>query len=186
MADEPQTRQLVVFTLGSEQYALPIEQVHEIIRYDVPRSIASRIPWVRGVISLRGRIVPVYDLAARLGIAAELSAATKIVIVEAGSETAGVIVDEVEEVLTVDGQQFEEVPGADGELIDSIAKIGERLVVLLKPATIFSSREAAPAASTGPVSPAAPAGREAVPGAETPAVLPAGPGAGARLATVAG
>ena len=64
MSDENQARQLVVFTLGTEQYALPNEQVHEIIRYDEPRSVASRIEWVRGVISLRGRIVPVYDLAA--------------------------------------------------------------------------------------------------------------------------
>lgn len=137
MSDENQARQLVVFTLGAEQYALPIEQVHEIIRYDEPRSVASQIAWVRGVISLRGRIVPVYDLAARLGLESEISEATKIVIVESGDETAGVIVDEVEEVLTVEEADFEEVPGADSELIESIAKLGDRLVVLLKPGTIF-------------------------------------------------
>ena len=84
MHDETQARQLVVFTLGSEQYALPIQQVHEIIRYTQPRSVAARDAWVRGVISLRGRIVPVYDLAARLGVSSELSEQTKIVIVEAG------------------------------------------------------------------------------------------------------
>jgi purine-binding chemotaxis protein CheW len=141
MSDESEARQLVVFTLGAEQYALPIEQVHEIIRYDEPRSVASPIAWVRGVISLRGRIVPVYDIAARLGIESKLSDSTKIVIVEAGSETAGVIVDEVEEVLTVESEQFEEVPGADSELIDVIAKLGDRLVVLLKPSTIFAGLE---------------------------------------------
>jgi purine-binding chemotaxis protein CheW len=79
----------------------------------------------------------VYDLAARLGLDSELSEATKIVIVESGDETAGVIVDEVEEVLTVEEADFEEVPGADSELIDAIAKLGDRLVVLLKPSTIF-------------------------------------------------
>jgi purine-binding chemotaxis protein CheW len=141
MADENQARQLVVFTLGAEQYALPIEQVHEIIRYDEPRSVASPIAWVRGVISLRGRIVPVYDLAARLGLSSELTDQTKIVIVEAGDETAGVIVDEVDEVLTVEDADFEEVPGADSELIDAIAKLGDRLVVLLKPSTIFANTE---------------------------------------------
>lgn len=139
MSDLPHARQLVVFTLGSEQYALPIEQVHEIIRYDEPRSVASPIAWVRGVISLRGRIVAVYDLAARLGLSSELTDETKIVIVEAGGETAGVIVDEVEEVLTVEGDQFEEAPGADSELIESIAKLGDRLVVLLKPSMIFTA-----------------------------------------------
>ena len=131
-------RQLVVFTLGTEQYALPIQQVHEIIRYAEPRSVASRADWVRGVISLRGRIIPVYDLAARLGLASALSEQTKIVIVEAGNETAGVIVDGVEEVLTVEDGQFQEAPGADTTLIESIAKIGDRLVVLLKPAAMFS------------------------------------------------
>jgi purine-binding chemotaxis protein CheW len=145
MSEDPNPRQLVVFTLGLEQYALPIHQVHEIIRYSEPRSVASRVPWVRGVISLRGRIVPVFDLAARLGIASELSEQTKIVIVEAGAETAGVIVDGVEEVLTVTDDQIEEVPGADMTLIEAIARIGERLIVLLKPSTILSVPEPAAA-----------------------------------------
>jgi purine-binding chemotaxis protein CheW len=145
MSEDTHPRQLVVFTLGVEQYALPIQQVHEIIRYSEPRSVASRVPWVRGVISLRGRIVPVFDLAARLGIQSELSEHTKIVIVEAGAETAGVIVDGVEEVLTVTDAQIEDVPGADMTLIEAIARIGERLVVLLKPSTILSAPEPAAA-----------------------------------------
>jgi purine-binding chemotaxis protein CheW len=140
------SRQLVVFTLGAEQYALPIQQVHEIIRYAEPRSVASRADWVRGVISLRGRIVPVYDLAARLGLASELTEQTKIVIVESGEETAGVIVDGVEEVLTVDDDQLQEAPGADTTLIESIAKIGDRLVVLLKSAAVLSAPDLAVAA----------------------------------------
>ena len=146
MSDTTNPRQLVVFTLGTEHYALAIQQVHEIIRYSEPRSVASRADWVRGVISLRGRIVPVYDLAARLGVPSELTEQTKIVIVEAGSETAGVIVDGVEEVLTVEDDQMQEAPGADSTLIDSIAKIGTRLVVLLKPSAIFSDAELALAA----------------------------------------
>jgi purine-binding chemotaxis protein CheW len=138
MSEHTESRQLVVFTLGAEHYALPIQQVHEIIRYAQPRSVASRVEWVRGVISLRGRIVPVYDLAARLGVSSELSDQTKIVIVEYGEETAGVIVDDVDEVLTIEDAQIEEIPGSDGTLIDSIAKVGDRLVVLLKPSTIFA------------------------------------------------
>jgi purine-binding chemotaxis protein CheW len=146
MPEATNPRQLVVFTLGTEHYALGIQQVHEIIRYSEPRSVASRADWVRGVISLRGRIVPVYDLAARLGVPSELTEQTKIVIVEAGSETAGVIVDGVEEVLTVADEHMQEAPGADSTLIDSIAKVGNRLVVLLKPGAIFSEPELALAA----------------------------------------
>src|SRR5437764_2324488 len=146
MPDGTNARQLVVFTLGSEQYALPIQQVHEIIRYTQPRTVAAREAWVQGVISLRGRIVPVYDLAARLGVASELSEQTKIVIVEAGTETAGVIVDGVEEVLTVEDDQVEDVPAADTTLIECFVKSGDRLVVLLKPATIFAGSDFAAAA----------------------------------------
>jgi purine-binding chemotaxis protein CheW len=146
MTDATHPRQLVVFTLGTEHYALPIQQVHEIIRYSEPRSVASRAHWVRGVISLRGRILPVYDLAARLGVPSELTEHSKIVIVEAGSETAGVIVDGVEEVLTVEEEQMQDAPGADTTLIDSIAKIDDRLVVLLKASAIFSEPDLAIAA----------------------------------------
>jgi purine-binding chemotaxis protein CheW len=66
MSDQTHARQLVVFTRGAEQYALPIQQVQEIIRYRQPRSVASNDDSVRGVISLRGRMVPVHDLAGRL------------------------------------------------------------------------------------------------------------------------
>src|SRR6201995_3357610 len=146
MSEQANHQQLVVFTLGAEHYALPIQAVNEIIRYAEPRSVASRTDWVRGVISLRGRIVPVYDVAARLGIPSELTEQSKIVIVEAGSETAGVIVDGVEEVLTVTADQIEDAPGADSTMIEAIAKIGTRLVVLLKPGAIFSDTEPALAA----------------------------------------
>ncbi len=146
MPEGSNPRQLVVFTLGTEHYALAIQQVHEIIRYAEPRSVASRADWVRGVISLRGRIVPVFDLAARLGVASELTENSKIVIVEMGSETAGVIVDGVEEVLTVEDEQMQDAPGADTTLIESIARVGDRLVVLLKASAIFSEPELALAA----------------------------------------
>lgn len=132
------SRQLVIFVLGSEQYALPITQVQEIIRYTEPREVSSDAPWVRGVISLRGKIVAVCDLAARLGRAVEPLPTAKIVIVETEAGTAGVIVDEVLEVLTVDATQLEPVPTAGAAFIESIAKIDERLVVLLNADGIFA------------------------------------------------
>jgi purine-binding chemotaxis protein CheW len=141
MSDATNSRQLVVFTLGAEQYALPIQQVHEIIRWSEPRSVVSRAHWVRGVISLRGRILPVYDLATRLGLASHSGEHSKIVIVQAGAETAGVIVDEVEEVLTVQADQLEEIPGADTTLIDCVANIDGRLVVLLKATALLADTE---------------------------------------------
>ena len=86
MSEQANHQQLVVFSLGAEQYALPIGAVHEIIRYH--RAPLGRLSdrWVRGVIGLRGKIIPIYDLAARMGIASELTEQSKIVIVEAGAE----------------------------------------------------------------------------------------------------
>jgi len=130
------TRQLVVFSLGDEEYALPIAQVHEIIRYTEPRSVASAAVGVRGVINLRGKIVPVYDLAARLGLANPEGKEANIVIVEAGGSVAGVVVDDVDQVLTVSDEQLEDVPSSGSEAIEAIAKLDDRLVILLDPAGI--------------------------------------------------
>jgi purine-binding chemotaxis protein CheW len=139
------TMQLVVFSLGEEEYALPITHVQEIIRYTEPRGVASQTPWVKGVISLRGKIVPVYDLASRLGLEVS-SIASKIVMVESGDQMAGVIVGDVEEVLTLTHEDLDEVPAAGAACIQAIAKVGDRLVVLLDPAGIFATE---PGASTG-------------------------------------
>src|SRR4051812_26903452 len=144
MSEETLSRQLVVFSLGDEEYALPITQVHEIIRYTEPRSVASSDPSVRGVISLRGKILPVYDLATRLGMVHEGSHnEAKIVIVETAEDMAGVVVDDVEEVITIDSEALDEAPTAGGRGIDGIAKIGDRLVVLLDPEGIVGAGRAA-------------------------------------------
>jgi purine-binding chemotaxis protein CheW len=147
-ADGTTTHQLVVFSLGAEEYALPIEAVHEIIRYTEPRSVASSVGWIRGVISLRGKIVPVYDLAARLGHGSGVQGDDqKIVIVETSTDRAGVVVDDVQEVLTIDPEQLELVPSADGGSIEAIAKVDDRLIVLLNAAGLFGhASETAPLA----------------------------------------
>jgi purine-binding chemotaxis protein CheW len=138
MSTEATTRQLVIFSLGSEEYALPITRVQEIIRYTEPRSVASQTPWIRGVINLRGKIVPVCDLAERLGLTHERPEAAKIVIIETETGAAGVIVDDVDEVLTVSPDQLEDVPTADASYIDAVARVGDRLAILLNPDGLFA------------------------------------------------
>jgi purine-binding chemotaxis protein CheW len=135
---ETTSQQLVVFSLGAEEYALPIAAVHEIIRFSEPRSVASEVAWIRGVIGLRGKIIPIFDLAARLELAGTGTEPGKIVILETGGGQVGVMVDEVEEVLTVSGEQLENVPSASSDAIDAIAKIGDRLVILLNPEGLFA------------------------------------------------
>jgi len=140
---ETTSQQLVVFSLGAEEYALPIAAVHEIIRFSEPRSVASEVAWIRGVIGLRGKIIPIFDLGARLELAATGREPGKIVILETGGGQVGVMVDEVEEVLTVDPEQLEPVPTANVDTIDAIAKIDDRLVILLNPEGLFAATPAA-------------------------------------------
>jgi len=132
------SQQLVVFSLGSEEYALPIGSVHEIIRVTEPRTVASDAAWIRGVIGLRGKIIPIFDLASRMELEAGGCEPGKIVIVESGNGQVGIMVDEVEEVLTVSSEQLEDVPSANSDSIEAIAKIEDRLVILLNPAGLFA------------------------------------------------
>jgi purine-binding chemotaxis protein CheW len=129
-------RQLVVFSIGGEQYALPIEAVSEIIRYTTPHSVASSSPWAAGVIALRGKVIPIFDLAARLGIDRAGEPGT-IVVVERDGVQVGVSVDEVDEVVTLAADRFQEIPAANAEAIEAVAKLDDRLVVLLRPAGCF-------------------------------------------------
>ena len=131
------SQQLVVFSLGNEEYALPIGAVHEIIRFTEPRMVASDAAWIRGVIGLRGKIIAIFDVAGRMGLEA-VSTEPKIVIVETGTGQVGVMVGEVEEVLTLSSDQLEDVPTASTDSIDAIAKIGDRLVILLNPEGLFA------------------------------------------------
>jgi purine-binding chemotaxis protein CheW len=129
--------QLVVFTLGGEAYGLPIAEVQEIIRYQEPRRVAAEKDWVVGVISLRGKIVPVCDLGLRLGRTAHERCDAKIVIVDAGTGTAGIIVDDVSEVLTVEAGRLDPLPAGRTDFMTAIAKLDERLVVVLDPQRLF-------------------------------------------------
>lgn len=138
-ATEVGTRQLVVFSLATERYALPIESVREIIRWTPPRSVASDRPGVEGVISLRGQIVPVCALARQLGVDADRGSDAKIVVVEDGDAVAGVIVDEVEEVLTVEDAAIDQVPGGGSDLLAGIVRAAERLLVIVDPAVLVGA-----------------------------------------------
>ncbi|MCK9247708.1 MAG: chemotaxis protein CheW [Solirubrobacteraceae bacterium] len=136
-------QQLVAFTLGAEEYALPIDEVQEIIRYTPPRSVAATDDAVRGVIALRGKIVPVHDLDRQLGLPSRDGEPTKIVMVESAGGHVGIVVDDVTEVLTVDASQIEPAP-MSAAAVAGIAQVGDRLVVVLDTAALFGDVADAP------------------------------------------
>lgn len=135
--------QLVVFVLGSEEYALPIRTVQEVIRFQEPRAVSSSDKTLLGVINLRGRIVPVHDVRPQLGLAPgeagdAVSEDEKIVLVHIDDQMAGVVVDDVSEVMNVDAKQFEDLPASGNAIVDGVVKQGDRLIILLDPHALTS------------------------------------------------
>jgi purine-binding chemotaxis protein CheW len=129
-------RQLVVFQLGAELYGVDIARVHEIIRLQAITRVPRAPKFVEGVINLRGKVIPVVDLRRRFGLpTAEHTRATRIVVVEIGDQVVGIIVDSVSEVLRINTSTVEPpspvVAGIDSEYLHGIAKLPERLVILL-------------------------------------------------------
>lgn len=131
-----QEQQLVVFQLGAELYGVEIARVHEIIRLQTVTRVPRAPAFVDGVINLRGKVIPVVDLRRRFGLpTAEHSRASRIVVVEIGDQVVGIVVDGVSEVLRVNTAVVEPpspvVAGIDSEYLDGIAKLPDRLVILL-------------------------------------------------------
>ena len=99
-------RQLVVFSLHGEHYGLPITTVREIIRYVAPSATAAARGVIQGMISLRGRTLPIVDLSSRLGRSLEVGSQTRILVLEIASGALGLIVDTVDGILPIAADQF--------------------------------------------------------------------------------
>ncbi len=128
------TMQIVAFTIDGGEYAFPIEAVKEIIRYVEPQPTSSQVPWMRGVINLRGSIVPIIELGNRLGRASvQLDPkSAKILVLEDGEHTVGAMVTSVDEVRTIEQSQVQPAPvGAGSAYIESVVTVDERLIMLL-------------------------------------------------------
>ncbi len=135
--------QIVVFELGDERYGLDIAAVYEIIRHQPITAVPQAPVYVKGVINLRGRIIPVVDLRDRFGmVQGELTKASRIVVAEASGTRVGLVVDGVSEVLMVPTDSIEPTPevaaGVDASYQKGIAKLGDRLIILLELDGLFS------------------------------------------------
>ncbi len=148
--DTPLTQQFLTLTLGEELYALPIEHIREIIEFGGLTEIPLMPAFLRGVINLRGAVVPVVDLSVRFGRErTAIGRRTCIVIVEVEQEDTtqllGIIVDAVNEVLTVEANQVEARPAFGARIrADFIAGIlsqNEQFVIVLDIRQVLSVEE---------------------------------------------
>ncbi|MGC2062653.1 MAG: chemotaxis protein CheW [Thermodesulfovibrionales bacterium] len=127
--------QLVTFRLGSEEYAIDILKVQEINRMVDITSVPNSPSDVKGVINLRGKVIPVINLRKKFGLGSkDTDAQSRIMVVDVGI-TVGLIVDSVSEVLRLSSDTVEPPPpmtgGIGSEFIRGVGKLQDRLLILL-------------------------------------------------------
>jgi purine-binding chemotaxis protein CheW len=156
--DAAEQNQYLTFLLGEEMFAIGILSIREIIEYGFVTDVPMTPPFIRGVLNLRGAVVPVVDLAVRFGRQArENTKRTCIVIVEIesakGSQEMGVVVDAVSEVLEITPDNIEPPPEFGGRIrndfIKGMGKIEGKFVIVLDLNRVLSVDEVAVVASMG-------------------------------------
>jgi len=141
-------KQLVVFHLGEEAYAVDIDMVREIIQLQPITRVPGTPPSVEGVINLRGSIIPVVDLRKRFKLnKVEQTKETRIVVVDCRKQDVGVVVDSVAQVLRIPVDMIELSTNLFSEEhmehLKGIVKLTDKLVILLDMDRVLSGQEIA-------------------------------------------
>lgn len=146
------TGKYMSFKLGAEEYGLEILKVREIIGMLPITRVPNKVAALRGVINLRGRIIPVLDLRLRFGLdAASITDQSVIIVVQysygGGELTVGLLVDEVLEVVRLSADQVDTQPeygtgAASAQFISGIGKLDQRMVFLVNLEKVLTSDEA--------------------------------------------
>jgi purine-binding chemotaxis protein CheW len=140
------TREVLVFVLGKEEYAVDILKVQEIRGYEKVTPIPAAPPYLKGVANLRGIIVPVIDMRVKFNMAeARFDTFTVIIVLKIGRQVIGLVVDGVSDVVQLGEQEVKPAPqlGAvvDSTFIAGLATKDERMILLLDIEKFLSSNE---------------------------------------------
>ena len=140
----------LTFALGPEEYGLEILKVREIFGYMEITAVPQTPDHVKGVINLRGQVIPVIDLRAKFGMdTTELTEETCIIVVEISQDkrkfNTGIVVDHVQEVLDIKGDDIETAPqfgsSVDTSFILGMGKIGDTVKILLNIDKVLASED---------------------------------------------
>ena len=152
VAQHQEDAQYLTFLLGGEMFAIGILGIKEIIEYGSLTAVPMMPKFIRGVINLRGAVVPVVDLSARFGRnASEVTRRTCIVILEVEADSqhqdVGVVVDSVSEVLAIATSEIEPPPAFGAKIrtdfIGGMGKVGGKFVIILNAGRVLSVDEMA-------------------------------------------
>jgi len=134
--------QYIDIGIGEERYAIRIEDIQEIIRWQDVTRLPSSKPYIKGVINLRSKIVPIISLRNRFGMAEEAhTKSTRILIINHVNESVGIIVDRVNQVITIPDiqPQLERGGGPNNSWITGFGRTPAGLVCILKLEGMFQS-----------------------------------------------
>ena len=143
-----QANEFLTFTLGHEEYGVEILKVQEIRSYEAPTTIANAPTFLKGVVNLRGVIVPIVDMRIKFGLSkAEYNQFTVVIILNVAHRVVGMVVDSVSDVLQLSGEQIREAPqfGAslDTEYITGLGTVDERMLILIDIEKLMTSNDMA-------------------------------------------
>ena len=131
-------REFLAFKIANEEYGVDILRVQEIRSYEKPTTIANAPEHLKGVVNLRGVIVPIVDLRIKLGVGVDevrYDHLTVVIVLNIGNRVVGVVVDGVSDVLTLEPSQLRPVPALDSnfdpEHLLAIGSVDERMLILL-------------------------------------------------------
>lgn len=138
--------EFLTFTIGAEEYGIDILKVQEIRGYDAVTAIANMPAFIKGVINLRGIIVPIIDLRIKFNIGkAEYDQFTVVIILNLSRRVVGVVVDSVSDVLTLLPEQIKAAPAMSTTLetryITGLGTVDKRMLILVDIEKLMSSRD---------------------------------------------
>ena len=137
--------EFLTFRLGSEEYGIDILRVQEIRSYEQPTRIANTPDFLRGVVNLRGVIVPIVDLRLKLGCPAEFNAFTVVIVLNVKGRVIGAVVDSVSDVCELGGDAIKPAPTMNSQVdlsfITGIANVGERMLILMDIEALMSASD---------------------------------------------
>ena len=141
-------REFLTFTLGKESYAIDILKVQEIRGYEPPTRIANTPDFIKGVINLRGHIVPIVDLRLKLSVGeARYDSNTVVIVLNILKRVVGIVVDSVSDVITLASEAVKPAPefgsSLKTEYIVGLATVGEELLIIVDIEHLMSSRDMA-------------------------------------------
>jgi purine-binding chemotaxis protein CheW len=139
-------REFLAFKLGPEEYGIDILRVQEIRSYEEPARIANAPPFMKGVVNLRGVIVPIVDMRVKFNLDTVVyDSFTVVIVLNIGSRVVGMVVDAVSDVITLEPEQLRPVPAFNSIVAsDHLLAIGalpERMLILVDIEKLMTSAE---------------------------------------------